>query len=110
MKYLPAIFFFLMMSACRPKENIIKVELGRSGAWSDRGGAISIDSAHKFQFYGQTNFNDKSQYYCVGKVSLQQWKILLTKLDSIDFEHIDTTAGMYAADDSYFELLVEHFC
>ena len=103
-----AMLIFCIIVSINPKNEITKVELGRSGAWSDRGGAISVDSALNYKFYyTYLGRGDKpmSGYY-IGKVTSRFWDTLNRKLESINYKTIRATDDTNAVDVNYYELIV----
>ena len=70
----------LLLACTKPKQivnEITKVELARSGAWSDYGAAISIDSTLNYKYY---DANIKHCYY-VGKVTGAFWDTVNQKFE-----------------------------
>eukprot|EP01037_Dinobryon_pediforme_P016380 gene16380-16558_t len=85
-------FLFLLAISCakpKPQYDITKVELTRSGAWSDFGGSISIDSSLNYKYYG--DYGKVKQWFFTGKVSTQFWDTLNQKLKHIKYKTLSVT-------------------
>lgn len=115
MKYFIGLFCIAIFFSCQPNTHvtysiskIIKVELARSGAWSDIGAAMSVDSSLEYRYlynYIGPNEEKLSRYY-TGKISRQFWDTLNRKLESIDYGTVDSTDNLSGSDINYFELIV----
>ena len=104
------IFLFSIMSitACnKPAQRnneITKVELARSGAWSDNGATISIDTSLNYKYFG--DYGNVKQGYFIGKVNNKFWDTLNEKFEQIKFRTIDTNDNTNVADVNYFEVII----
>ncbi|HEY4324307.1 MAG TPA: hypothetical protein VGN20_09980 [Mucilaginibacter sp.] len=105
MRHIICLLFVILLIACnRPlKRNneITKVELARSGAWSDFGAAISIDSSLNYKYY-----NGNTRKYFTGKITEGFWDTLNIKLEKIKYKIVDTTDNSNIVDANYFELII----
>lgn len=100
---LVCILLFLSCVKSNHKTNeISKVELARSGAWSDYGSAISIDSSLNYK-YCDDNFKGGN---FVGKIDKRFWDTLTKRLEMENFTTVDSTTDMNGFDASYFELII----
>jgi hypothetical protein len=102
------LIFILILTACRktpPKSyEIISVELARSGAWSDFGATIRVDSSMNYIYFG-----DKGQIkqgYFAGKISRELWDTLNQRLEKTRFKSVDTTTNLNTKDGEYYQLIV----
>src|SRR5271165_6301475 len=106
MKYLVPTLSLLFLLSCKnpPHQNneITKVELARSGAWSDNGAAISIDSSLSYKYYD----GNVKQGNFIGKTSEKFWDTLNRKFEQIKFKSIPATDNKHIWDANYFELIV----
>jgi hypothetical protein len=96
------LLFLSCMKSNHKTDEISKVELARSGAWSDYGSAISIDSSLNYK-YCDDNFKGAN---FVGKIDKRFWDTLTTRLEADNFTTIDSTTDMNTFDASYFELII----
>jgi hypothetical protein len=107
MKYKVLLFMFLFI-ACKKLQpqynNISKIELARSGAWSDFGAAISIDSSLNYKYYG--NYGKVKQGYFLGKASRKLWDTLTQKLEKINFKTVSSSDNLSVADVNYYEVII----
>jgi len=95
----------LFLSCIKPKQHkneIIKVELARSGAWSDHGAAISVDSSLNYRYCD----NNVKHGYFVGKVKERFWDTLNRKFEKIKYKSLPITDNKNIADINYFELII----
>ena len=99
-------FLGMLLIACNrqsPESNIIKVQLVRSGAWSDYGAAISIDSSLNYNYYSR---NLRHGYFG-GKISRKFWDSLNQKFKALNFKVLPTDPHAKAVPDGeYFELII----
>jgi hypothetical protein len=113
MRYLLSLMILIGLISCkkpvRQNNEITKVELARSGAWSNQGSVISIDSSLKYRYYGLLNGNglrQKRKYY-EGKISEGFWDTLNNKFKQINYKTIDTDErGPIIEDAHLFELII----
>lgn len=113
MRYFSTLLFLIALFACttppaRQNNEIIKIELARSGAWSDQGASISIDSSLNYYYYGLINesgLSAKRKYYA-GKISQGFWDTLNRKLEKLHFKNQSSADNEFIADASYFELIL----
>lgn len=99
-------FVLLLLSCTKPKQHkneIIKVELARSGAWSDYGGTISIDTSLNYKYYG--DYGNIKQGYFTGKISGKFWDTLNRKLEQIRYKKLPASDNANVVDVNYFELI-----
>lgn len=105
MRNVTAIFLVVLFAACnkpvQTHSEINKVELARSGAWSDHGAAISVDSLLNYRYY---DGNTKKFY--VGRISPAFWDTLTQKFEKIKFKTLSTDTVMGVMDAEYFELII----
>lgn len=105
------IFLILLISCTNPvlqTNEITKIELARSGAWSDQGAVISIDSALNYKYYGFLNgggLYEKRKYY-TGKINEEFWDTLNRKFEKIKFKELTGLDSENVADAKYFELII----
>ena len=101
-----ALLSLLLYISCikphRSNNEITKIELARSGAWSDNGAAIGIDSILNYRYY---NRNVKHGYFA-GKISEAFWDTLNQKFEKIKFKTLNSDTLMNVSDASYFELII----
>ena len=106
MKYLLSFLLSVLLLSCtKPKQivnEITKVELARSGAWSDYGAAMSIDSTLNYKYY---DANIKHCYY-VGKVTEAFWDTVNQKFERIKYKTLPITDNKQIEDANYFELII----
>jgi len=110
MSWKPIAFLLLiLLSGCKtyvPKFNkITKVELARSGAWSDYGATISIDSVLNYKYFG--DYANVKQGYFIGKFDVRFWDTLNHKLEAANFRIADTATNMNVKDARYYELIIQ---
>jgi len=112
MRYFFILLFLVLLFSCtkpvRPNNEIIKIELARSGAWSDQGAAISIDSALNYKYYGLLNggsLREKRKYY-TGKISEQFWDTLNSKFKKLKSKELTAIDNEDIADANYLELII----
>lgn len=99
------LFIMLSLSCDKPisrNSEITKVELARSGAWSDFGAAIIIDSALNYKYCDD---NIKEGNFS-GKIGKRFWDTLTRKLEAGNFKTVDSTTNMTAMDAEYYELII----
>jgi hypothetical protein len=104
MKYVLILSFLLLLLSCkRPTQTneITKIELARSGAWSDFGAAVGIDSSLNYRYY---DGNSKKNF--VGKISAGLWDSINKRFEQIKFKKIPTADNKNIADATYFELII----
>lgn len=111
MRYFFSLFFLLAFLSCsQPQRHneIIKVELARSGAWADWGAALSIDTSlqYHYTYYLRHGHALRPGYY-VGKASREFWDSLVVQLNDVKYKAIDSTENRHIEDVNYFELLVK---
>lgn len=108
MKYTLLVSFSLLFIGCsKPvhrNDEITKVELARSGAWSDYGATISIDNALNYMYFG--DYGKAKQKYFLGKFDAMLWDTLNHKLEAANFRTADTATNMHIEDAHYYELIV----
>ncbi len=108
MKYITVLIIIILSASCKkvthPNNEITKVELARSGAWSDFGATISIDSSLNYKYFG--GYGKVKQGYFAGRVSSKFWDTLNQKFEEIKFKTIDTNDNSHVADVNYFEVIV----
>ncbi|HAL83082.1 MAG TPA: hypothetical protein DCO83_13325 [Mucilaginibacter sp.] len=106
MKYVLTLLCFALFLSCtkssHPTNEITKVELARSGAWSDYGAAISINSSLNYSY---CNNNVKHGYF-TGKVSEGFWDTLNRKFEKIKYKSLPVTDNKLIQDGNYFELII----
>jgi len=106
MKYVASFAVLLFFISCtkpvQPNNEIRKVVLARSGAWSDYGAAISVDSSLSYKYCD----NNQKQHYFVGKVDEKFWDTLNRKLEEVKFRSLPATDNTHIADAEYYELIV----
>jgi len=105
MKYLGSLLCVLFLFSCKKhfhqKKEITKIELARSGAWSDYGAAISIDSSLDYKYY---DCNSKKNF--VGKINTSFWDSINKRFEQIKFKQISASDHKNIADATYFELII----
>jgi hypothetical protein len=108
MKYLITLLSILILFSCKkcvqPNNEITKIELARSGAWSDFGATISIDTSLKFIYFG--DYGNVKQGYFVGLVSTKFWDSITRKLDYLKYKTIPASDSAHVVDVNYFELII----
>ena len=108
MKYIITLSLIWVFVACKKpgeKHNeISKIELARSGVWSDFGASISIDSSLNYKYYG--DYGKVKQGYFVGKVNSKFWDTLNRKLEWIKYKTLPISDNAHTVDVNYFELIV----
>ncbi|MDB5112754.1 MAG: hypothetical protein JWR67_3868 [Mucilaginibacter sp.] len=108
MKYIVVLIFIMLSISCkkatRHNNEIIKVELARSGAWSDFGASMSIDTSLNYKYFG--DYGNVKQGYFIGKVTHKFWDTLNQKFEQIKFKTIDTNDNTNVADANYFEVII----
>jgi len=99
-------FLGMLLIACNrqsPESNIIKVQLVRSGAWSDYGAAISIDSSLSYNYFSR----NLKQGYFGGKISRRFWDSLNQKFETLKFRTLETDPFAEAtADGQHYDLII----
>jgi len=89
MKYITASILIVLFIACKkphPQYNeITKIELARSGAWSDFGSAISIDSALNYKYY---DGNSKKNY--TGKITTKFWDSVNNRFNKLNLKSLQS--------------------
>ena len=105
MKYILSLLCFVSLLSCKkPKlhtNEIVKIELARSGAWSDFGAAIGIDSSLSYRYY-----NGNTRKYFTGKITEEFWDTLNTKFKEMKYKVADTTDNIDVVDVNHFELII----
>jgi hypothetical protein len=108
MKYLIPLLSALLLLSCKksPKQNneIIRVELARSGAWSDFGATISVDTSLNYKYFG--DYGNVKQGYFVGLVNGKFWDSLTRKLEHVKYKTIPVSDNAHVVDVNYFELII----
>jgi len=104
MRNFSGVLLVILFAACsRPDRNeIIKIELVRSGAWSNFGAVVSVDSSLNYKYYAR----NLKQGYFIGTVSKRFWDTLNTKLEQIQFKTLPSDNINSSADAEYFELII----
>ena len=106
MRYVLILLCFVQFLSCtKPKTHIneiTKVELARSGAWSDYGAAISVDSSLNYKYCD----NNAKRHYFAGKVGEDFWDTLNRKFERIKFKSLPATDNKLIQDANYFELII----
>jgi hypothetical protein len=109
MRYLFILLCVMTLFACKQKRQqvneITKVDFARSGAWSDMGAAISVDSSLTYKYYGLKDTTKKYLYY-TGKTTTQFWDTLNRKLEGIHFKTRPSVDSMNIVDIHYFEFII----
>jgi predicted DNA-binding WGR domain protein len=107
-RYSISIVLLLLAFACsRPKihtHEITRIELARSGAWSDRGGAMRIDSSLTYVYYG--DFDNTNKKYYTSKISKDYWDSLTRNLESVNYQTVRDTEHFKSYDANEYELIV----
>jgi hypothetical protein len=88
----------------RQNNEITKVELARSGAWSDYGATISVDTSFNYKYFG--DHGNVKQGYFIGKIDIKFWDTLNQKLQKIHYKTLPITDNAHMVDVNYFELIV----
>jgi hypothetical protein len=105
MKYLATLLCILVLFSCKKRfqqaNEITKIELARSGAWSDFGAAVSIDTSLNYKYYSG---NSKKNF--VGKINTRFWDLINRRFEQIKFKSIAPTDNKNIADANYFELII----
>jgi hypothetical protein len=108
MRHVIFLFFIIFLLACgKPAQRnneITKVELARSGAWSDFGASISVDTSLNYKYFG--DYENVKQGYFIGKVNRKFWDTLNQKLERIKFKTLPVSDNVSATDINYFELII----
>lgn len=109
MKYLiPLLCGLLLLLSCKrsltQNNEIIKVELARSGAWSDYGATISMDTSLNYKYFG--DYMNWKQKYFAGKISPKYWDSVNQKFEKINFKTVAPHSKLVILDDDYFELII----
>lgn len=98
----------LLLFSCRRAavrhDEIRKIEFARSGAWSDLGVSISVDSSLNYKYWG--DYQTEKQKYFVGKISQAFWDTLNVNLDRIKFKTVKPRVLYGCADCEYYELII----
>jgi len=94
--------------ALQANNQITKIELARSGAWSDPGAVISIDSTLNYEYYGLLDSSGLKQprKYYTGKVNKGFWDTLNSKFNKINFKALKGIDSETIVDANYFELVI----
>ncbi|WP_295676787.1 hypothetical protein [uncultured Mucilaginibacter sp.] len=105
MKHFFILLFIPFLFSCKKHfhqtNEIIKVELARSGAWSDYGGAIGVDSSLNYKCY---DGNTKRNF--IGKINASFWDSINRRFEQIKFKEIPVFDNKNIADATYFELII----
>lgn len=108
MRYVAVILSFLVFAGCTTnhsrKNEITRIELARSGAWSDWGATISINDSLDYKYWG--DYDTIKQRYFIGKVTSKFWDTLNHKLEVVHFKTADTMTNMSVKDANYYELII----
>ena len=108
MKYILGLLCLVLLLSCpkpRPHINeITKVELARSGAWSDFWVTISIDTSLNYRYYG--DYGKVKQGYFAGIVKAKFWDSLTRKLGHIKYKTLPVSDNAHVVDVNYFELII----
>jgi len=109
MRYISAFLLALLLASCKNGEHrvneITKVELARSGAWTDFGAVISIDSSLNYNYHGK--YGNIKKGYFTGKVSPDFWDTLNQKFEQVHYKKIKPIIdSMNVVDVNYFELII----
>jgi hypothetical protein len=108
MKYILILLCFVLLLSCtKPNPHIneiTKVELARSGAWSDYGATISIDTSLNYRYYG--DYGNIKQGFFTGKISEKFWDTLNQKFEQIRYKKLPVSDNAHVADVNYFELII----
>lgn len=109
MRYTSLLLFSLLLISCKNSEHrineITKVELARSGAWSDFGAAISIDTSLNYTYYGKYDNIEKG--YFTGKISQGLWDTLNQKFEQLQYKKLKPIIDSEnVVDVNYFELII----
>jgi len=100
--FLVMLFFISCTKPVKTNNDITKVELARSGAWSDYGAAISIDSSLSYKYCD----NNTKQRYFAGTIDDKFWDTLNRKLEGIKFKSLPVTDNKLIEDAEYYELII----
>jgi hypothetical protein len=116
MRYVLGVLLVLLSISCikptQQNNEITKVELASSGAWSDPGAAISIDDSLNYKYYGLLNHNysmdsfPHKRLYYEGKISSGFLDTLNTKLKQLKYKTLDTIDYSSVKDANSFELII----
>jgi hypothetical protein len=102
---IPGLFFILLTLSCikpsQQKNEITRVELARSGAWSDFGAAMSIDTSLNYKYY---DGNSKKNF--IGKINARFWDSINSRFQQIKFKKLPISDNKHIADANYFELII----
>lgn len=108
MKSIIFISILLLLTGCSKPNNrnneITSIEFARSGAWSDFGVSISMDSSLNYRYWG--DYKSAKQKYFVGKISKGFWDTLNIKLEGIKFKTVASETGPGCMDCEYYELII----
>lgn len=109
MRYFVLIISSVLFIACFrsppvKKNEINKIVLARSGAWSFLGDAVSIDSSLKLIYFGK--LNGSNQKYYAGKTTQGFWDTLNIKLERIKYKSLPDTIISRTEDAIWLELIV----
>ena len=99
-----SLLFFECKKPVNRNNEIRKIEFARSGAWSDWGVSISIDSSLNYKYWG--DYRAERQKFFVGKVSHAFWDTLNLKLEQIKFKTVKPQMINDCKDCEYYELIV----
>jgi hypothetical protein len=108
MRNITSLLIVVFLMACNKPVGrhyeITKVELARSGAWSDYGATLSIDTSLNYKYFGDIGVIKQS--YFIGKISSNLWDTLNQKLEHIKYKALPTESYTNIQDVNYFELIV----
>jgi len=99
-----SLLFFGCKKAVNRDNGIAKIEFARSGAWSDWGVSISIDSSLNYKYWG--DYQTEKQKYFVGKISQAFWDTLNLKLEQVEFKTVKPRIIDGCVDCEYYELII----
>lgn len=108
MRYVAVILSFLVFAGCTTnhsrKNEITRIELARSGAWSDFGGTISIDSALDYKYWG--DYANIKQAFFKGKITGKFWDTVNLRLEETKLKKAKFETGLGCKDCEYYELII----
>lgn len=109
MRYFPILIFLILLISCtkpvHESNEITKIELARSGAWSDFGAAISVDTSLNYTYYGK--YGNIKKGYFIGKITQGLWDTLNQKFEQIQYKNLKPIVdSMNIVDVNYFELII----
>jgi len=106
MKSIFIILSAIILLSCnhtKRRYDIVRLQLVRSGAWSDYGAAITIDSGLNYVYYSR----NLKQGYFAGKISPAMWDSLNQKFAENKFRQLQTDSfAKKVLDGQYFELTI----